>query len=76
MHAFSKCPRLATAVKFVKGCIAIAVRLMVDSKTQMVNRLEALLLIREFFAHARAYAEQTTKTGDLNLLRCVQDINQ
>jgi hypothetical protein len=57
MHTFCKVSRLVAVVKFSKGCKSLALRVMVDSKTQMTGGYVALLLIRELLAHARAHAQ-------------------
>jgi hypothetical protein len=58
MHKFCKRSRLVAVVKFAKVCTGVALRAMVDSKTQMAGGFVALLLIREMLAHARAHAQQ------------------
>jgi hypothetical protein len=58
MHKFCKRSRLVRVVNFAKVCTAVALRVMVEAKTQISGGYVALLLIREMLAHTRAHAQQ------------------
>jgi len=58
MHKCCTRSRLVVVVIFAKGCNAVALRDMVDSKTQMSSGYVTLLLIRELLTQTRAHAQQ------------------